>query len=285
MKTGRFALAALLLVVVLGAWVVHQQLPTLGAGGLLHPTRRAPTATPPATCQEADFAGAGVTLKGWKCQASAPRRGTLVYLHGIADNRTSALGVIQRFGARGFDVLAYDSRAHGESDGDACTYGFYEKEDLRRVLDRVDDGPVVLMGTSLGAAVALQSAAHPRVTAVVAAEAFADLRTVVSDRVPFFITAGAIAQAIELAEAQGHFQADQTSPVLAVAKITVPVLLIHGVLDTATPPAHSRRIFAALKEPKRLILVPHAGHNQSLRANVWNDIEAWLDVSLNSEQR
>ena len=41
------------------------------------------------------------------------------------------------FLARGFDVVAYDSRAHGESEGDVCTYGFYEKEDLRRVLDRV----------------------------------------------------------------------------------------------------------------------------------------------------
>jgi hypothetical protein len=52
----------------------------------------------------------------------------------------SAVGVIQRFVPRGFDVVAYDSRAHGESDGDACTYGFFEKQDLRRVLDTVRPG-------------------------------------------------------------------------------------------------------------------------------------------------
>src|SRR5262249_24452328 len=108
-----------------------------------------------------------------RCAASSDPRGTIVYLHGIADNRTSASGVIERFTARRFDVVAYDSRAHGESEGSACTYGCFEKHDLRRVVDTVRPGPVILIGTSLGAAVALQEAAlDPRVTAVVAAEAF-----------------------------------------------------------------------------------------------------------------
>jgi fermentation-respiration switch protein FrsA (DUF1100 family) len=53
------------------------------------------------------------------------------------------------------------------------------------------------------------------------------------------------------------------------------VLLFHGEADAATPPAHSRRVLAALRGPKRLILVPGAGHNQSLR-HVWRDVEQWL---------
>jgi len=67
-----------------------------------------------------------VDLKGWQCVATGNRRGTLIYLHGIADNRGSAAGVIERFVRRGFDVVAYDSRAHEESTGRVCTYGFYE---------------------------------------------------------------------------------------------------------------------------------------------------------------
>src|SRR5438128_11590183 len=100
------------------------------------------------------------------------------------------------FVPRGFDVVAYDSRAHGESDGDICTYGFFEKNDLHRVLDTVDDGPVVLLGTSLGAAVAiLEAADDQRVATVVAAETFADLRTVATERAPFFFTAATIRKA------------------------------------------------------------------------------------------
>jgi len=86
--------------------------------------------------------------------------------------------------------------AHGESGGEACAYGFFEKEDLRRVLDTLDPGPIVLVGTSLGAAVALQEAAQdPRVTAVVAAETFSDLRTVATERAPFFFTSSIIERA------------------------------------------------------------------------------------------
>jgi alpha-beta hydrolase superfamily lysophospholipase len=63
-----------------------------------------------------------------------------VYLHGVADNRSSAVGVIEWFTPRGFDVIAYDSRAHGQSDGTVCTYGFYEKRDLKGVIDSVSPG-------------------------------------------------------------------------------------------------------------------------------------------------
>jgi pimeloyl-ACP methyl ester carboxylesterase len=259
------------------------QLPSAGAAALLHPMRRGAIGLPPPTCQAETFRGEGVNLEGWRCRASVPRRGTLIYLHGVADNRASAAGVIQRFGRRGFDVVAYDSRAHGESEGDACTYGFFEKQDLRRVLDTVAPGPIVLVGGSLGGAVALQEAAgDPRVTAVVAAETFSDLRTVAAERAPFFFTLRAIVRAFKLAEERGGFQVDAVSPLAAAAGIKASVLLIHGADDSDTPPDHSRRVFAALAGPKRLILVPGARHNESLRHDVWDEIERWLEGVLSS---
>ena len=120
------------------------------------------------------------------------------------------------------------------------------------------------------------SADDPRVTAVVAAETFSDLRTVATERAPFFFTRGVVARAFRLAERDGHFQVDAVSPVVAAAKISVPVLLIHGDADSDTPPDHSRRVFAALHGPKHLVLVPGAGHNGSLRPEVWDQIERWV---------
>jgi pimeloyl-ACP methyl ester carboxylesterase len=253
-------------------------LPSIGAGGLLHPGRRMHMIEPPAGCANVTFAGDGVPLAGWRCVGAGARRGTVVYLHGIADNRSSAAGVLPRFTRRGFDAIAYDSRAHGESGGDACTYGFFEKRDLARVLETVDGGPIILLGASLGAAVALQHAAgNPRVSGVVAAEVFADLRTVATERAPFVFTRGAIEQALALAEERGHFEVDAVSPVTAAAAIDRPVILIHGEADVDTPPEHARRVLAALNGPKRLILVPGAGHNESLRGEVWPEIERWVD--------
>jgi pimeloyl-ACP methyl ester carboxylesterase len=280
-RRWRLVLVSVTVVMLVSLGVAANQLPSAGAGGLLHPARHRVVGPPPPTCRDATFAGDGVRLKGWQCRASTARRGTLVYLHGVADNRTSGAGIIDRFGRRGFDVVAYDSRAHGESDGEVCTYGFFEKNDLHRVLDTVGPGPIVLVGTSLGAAVALQEAARDlRVTAVVAAETFSDLRTVATERAPFFFTSGIIRRAFELAEQQGHFRVDEVSPAMAAADIRIPVLLVQGAADTDTRPDHSQRVLAALAGPKRLILVSGARHNESLRGDVWGDIERWLESVL-----
>jgi len=268
-------------VVATAGAVIASQLPAVGAGALLHPVRRHVGLPPPDTCESASFPGEGITLKGWRCRAVGDRRAALVYLHGVTDNRTSAAGVIERFGSRGFDVVAYDSRAHGESEGGACTYGWFEKQDLCRVLDTIGSGPIVLLGTSLGAAVALQAAAiEPRVSAVVAVEVFSDLRSIATERVPFVFTGRLLRRAFSLAEQEARFPIDAVSPERAAAHVAAPVLLIHGDADTATGPHHSRRVFAALMGPKRLIVVPGARHNGSLRADVWDEIDRWLDGVL-----
>jgi uncharacterized protein len=268
-------------VIVLLIGAAATQVARIGATLILHPPHRRVTMSPPPQCREVTFHGDGVSLQGWRGDASDSFRGTLIYLHGVADNRASGAGVIERFQKRGFDVVAYDSRAHGESGGDACTYGYFEKEDLRRVLDSVRPGPVVLVGSSLGAATALQLAAvDERVSAVVAAETFSDLRTVVTERAPAFFTPETIAQAIRRAEQHGHFKIDLVSPAASSKSIKAPTLIIHGADDFDTPPDHSRRVFAALTGPKQLILVPGAGHNKSLQGSIWADIERWIDEVL-----
>jgi uncharacterized protein len=254
--------------------------PAWGANALLHPSRRPVTRQPTRPFDVVELEGVGVTLKGWWFHATAPR-GTVVYLHGVGDNRGSSIGIADRFLPRGFDVLAYDSRAHGESTGDACTYGFYEKQDLHHVLDRVTAKPIILIGVSLGGAIALQEAAEDRrVSAVVAVSTYSDLRTVARERAPFFASRGNIDDAFALAEASAKFRVDDVSPMAAAAHITAPTLLIHGDHDDETPPAHSSRVFAALHEPKRLILVPGASHHHVLDAAVWREIDGWLDVAL-----
>lgn len=276
----RFMLMVGVTLLVLLVFAVTR-LSAIGAAVILHPPHRPMMASPPPGCKEVAFNGAGVKLYGWSGQGIGNRRGTLIYLHGVADNRASGAGIMERFRKRGFDVVAYDSRANGKSEGDACTYGFHEKEDLREVLNSIEKGPVILLGSSLGAAVALQLAASDkRISAVVAAETFSDLRTVVTERAPFFFNHDALNQSFDLAEKKAHFRVDAVSPQVAASKISIPVLLIHGEADTDTPPDHSRRIHAVLAGPKRLILIPGARHNESLNGDIWDEIEQWIDTAL-----
>ena len=253
-------------------------LPAVGAGALLHPARRHVSVQTPPSCRDVEFSSGDVVLAGWHCPAKRLRRGVVVYLHGIADNRASGVGIIDRFVTRGFDVVTYDSRAHGESTGTACTYGIQEKHDLRRVLDTLEPGPVVVLGTSLGAAVALQAAAEDsRISSVVAAEIFSDLRTVATERAPFPLKGWALDRVFDRARRDGGLDVNSASPVAAATRVTVPVLLVHGADDVDTHPAHSRRVFAALKGQKRLLIVPGRAHNRSLHGDVWQEIDTWVD--------
>jgi alpha-beta hydrolase superfamily lysophospholipase len=264
--------------------LVLTQLPSIGANALLHPLRRQVAIAAPVGCRTRTVDAGEVTLTGWSCDGRSPQRATVVYLHGVADNRASAVGLIHRFVPHGLNVVAFDSRAHGDSSGDTCTYGFFEQDDLRRILDTVARGPIVLVGNSLGAAVALQEAAHdPRVTAIVAIAPFSDLRTIATERAPFVFTHGAIERAFALAETNAHFQVDAVSPVAAARAIAVPTLLVHGAADVDTPPSHSARILAALAGPKRLILVPGLHHNDALPDSVWDGIDRWIAKAIGSE--
>jgi pimeloyl-ACP methyl ester carboxylesterase len=261
--------------------LVESQLPVVGAGALLYPSRTVMSRPMPQGCVEQTFAGLDVELRGWRCAASAPRRGTIIYLHGIADNRASATGVVERFVRRGFDVIAYDSRAHGASAGTLCTYGVLEKQDLHRVMDQAGVADAVLIGHSLGAAVALQAAAgEPRVRAVVAASTFADLRSIAIERAPSFFSERSIAAAFARTEHDGGFSIDAASPLLAAAQISAPVLVIHGRSDTNTRSIHSQRVYDALNGPKQLMMVPDAGHNDVLSPRVWSEIEKWIEEAL-----
>jgi alpha-beta hydrolase superfamily lysophospholipase len=77
-------------------------------------------------CTDVLFDGVNVKLSGWQCRSAPPARASLVFLHGVADNRGSVAGLVERYAARRLDVVAYDSRAHGESTGEACTYGYWD---------------------------------------------------------------------------------------------------------------------------------------------------------------
>src|SRR5687767_10910697 len=91
--------------------------PEWGAGAILHPHRRTDVGVPGIPHRPVAFDSDGVRLVGWLFPAASPRKGLIVYLHGIADNRRSGIGIAQRFTPQGYDVLAYDARAHGESGG------------------------------------------------------------------------------------------------------------------------------------------------------------------------
>jgi uncharacterized protein len=250
--------------------------PSWGAGALLHPTRRHVSTSPALPHWDVAFESQGVQLRGWLFPTGSSRGTTVVVLHGIADNRESAVWIAERLTPRGFDVLAYDSRAHGESGGEACTYGYFEKRDLSRAFDALGVHRAILIGNSLGAAIALQTAADdPRIVAVVAADTFSDLESIARERAPFFAADAQIREAFALAEQEAHFRVQDVSPIMAARRVGVPVLLLQSAEDNETPRTHSEKVFAALAGPRKLLIVPGARHGEAL-GKAWNEVQTWI---------
>lgn len=260
--------------------------PSVGAAFLVDPIRTPILDNTKLPHHPFTFRSGEAQLSGWMFQPAEKPRALVVFLHGRMANRAWGIAAAEALVPRGYAVLAYDQRAHGESGGPHCTYGYLEKDDLSRAIDAAGVSPVYVIGHSLGAAVALQAAAvDKRIRAVVAAASFSDLRTIVGDRAPPLESRADLSEALRIAEARAHFRIDDVSPVAAAEHIDAPVLLVHGSRDTSIRPAHSRRIFAALTDrsgalgKNRLLMVEGANHYDILRHPIiWQEVARFLDA-------
>lgn len=83
--------------------------------------------------QYARFEGAqGDTLAAFFSKATSR---TIILLHGIRGYKEHFSELAIRLNGKGYNTLALDLRAHGDSDGKYCTYGFYEKYDVQKAVD------------------------------------------------------------------------------------------------------------------------------------------------------
>jgi alpha-beta hydrolase superfamily lysophospholipase len=219
----------------------------------------------------------GTILRGWKIRPKNPNGDWVLLYHGISDNRTGNLGHAEFLLTNGYGVVMMDSRAHGQSGGAMATYGWKERDDTRQIVDALcANGSVhhlYALGVSMGAAIALQSAAvEPRIDAVVAEDPFESLREVTYDYagLEFSPLLGqtlfrpASIAAMRGVKKDGGFDPNDVSPEKAVAARAFDVLLICGTADHRIPCRHAEAIYQAAIGPKELWIVPGAEHASAL---------------------
>jgi hypothetical protein len=212
-----------------------------------------------------------ISLATWFVKSRTPARGTIVWIHGIGSCKESFLGTVAIMGTLGFNSIMLDLRAHGQSDGRFCTYGFYEKHDIMRVLDSLlalypDSGPIGVFGSSLGAAISLQvMAMDSRIECGVFESGFADLRTTVHryfDKRLRIISDATIDDALGKSSQMASLYPDSVRPAESAKRITDrKVLIVHGEKDEHIPITDGERIFSNLSTPfKKWLVIKSAGH-------------------------
>lgn len=128
----------------------------------------------------------GLKLHAWY---TPPKNGVVILVaHGHA--ASIPVDMYMLFAEHGYGVLAWDFRAHGESEGEFTSLGYYEVRDVKAALDYALAQPnvkhVAGWGGSMGAVTMIRAAAqYPQIEAVVADSAFNTLEDEMNLRVPY----------------------------------------------------------------------------------------------------
>jgi pimeloyl-ACP methyl ester carboxylesterase len=235
------------------------------------PVTRSSVVLSPATEVVSFRTSDGLTLRGWFVPVSREKAAVLV--HGKDGNRFSTdhtLRVARWLRDAGYSLLLFDLRGHGESDGERFSLGQHERKDVAAAVEHLvtrgfAPGRIVLVGESMGAAVAVQAVAVRRdVAAVVADSAYADGPRIVDEAgpgetgLPDWYT-GAIVLA---ARVLFGLDASAVDPAVVVrANPQVPFLFIHCDGDTLIRPRHARELRDASAHPMtRLWMATGCGH-------------------------
>lgn len=211
----------------------------------------------------------GVSLSYWevddpKCKGV---KGLVVYLHGITDSKVSGLNYAKELADLCQKTYLVDMRRHGDSGGKYCTYGYYEKHDVVKLIDRITSEnpgmPITLLGTSMGAAIAIQAAAiDERISRVVAIAPFYDLFSIALDHEVRHLgirNKVLLRYVIRRAEKIANFDASKVSPARDISKIHVPILIVHGELDKTVNRQYPEKL-AELNDRAELLSIKDAGH-------------------------
>jgi pimeloyl-ACP methyl ester carboxylesterase len=109
--------------------------------------------------------GNKISISGWWIPCANADGRCVILLHGYADAKVGAIAWAPLWHELGFNILAIDLRAHGESEGIYSTGGYWERHDISQVINEIraqrpsDTQKLVLFGASLGATVAVATAA------------------------------------------------------------------------------------------------------------------------------
>ena len=259
----------------------------------------------PVECNPADFgleyvdisfvSRDGLTLRGWWLETGDDNP-VIVVVHGSEGNRAHPaermLGIARDLVSYGYNVLMFDMRGHGESEGKHISAGYYERNDLLGALDYIRqhgiESKIGVLGFSMGAATSLMATAESgEIDAVVADCAYADIVSIIesefsnrSNLPKFFIP-------IILFIAKNIYDVDFTAikPEEAVREISVPVFIIHGEQDDMVPVQHAYRLKEASQNPdSELWIVPEAQHGNSylMRPTEYKEqVTSFFDKALN----
>lgn len=204
----------------------------------------------------------------WAGGPHRPARGTVLFVHGWQGDYRQHFFHALALAGQGWDGVLTDLRGHGRSGGDRISFGVHETVELRQLIEHLVElpdftPPLVLMGSSMGASVALMAAAGDSpVEGVIAIAPYADflsvfpggLQRMAPRTIRAFLKPGRVERALAHAQDRGRADLSEAAPLALAEQIDVPVLLIHGQQDRFVPPQQSQLLAESLPQAELRLL-------------------------------
>lgn len=206
---------------------------------------------------------------------------TVIILHGYMNNKDTMGPYAAMFHQLGYNTLLPDARGHGESQGNYVGYGWREKVDVRKWVNKVIEhngkgSKIVIFGVSMGGATTMMTSGLklPRqVKAFIEDCGYTNAKTEIQHEaeVLYHMPAFPKFPLVEILSGitrlrAGYFLGDASS-VKQLAKNKRPMMFIHGDQDTFVPTEMVYENYKATKGPKELWIVKGAKHAKSFQTN------------------
>jgi fermentation-respiration switch protein FrsA (DUF1100 family) len=251
----RKSLIGVAVTLILAAAAFVYGLRWLEAAMTFRPSRMAAMQVTPADAENVWFNSAdGTRLNGWFfASQTKPELATMIFFHGNGGNIANVSWLAQRFASHGFKVLIFDYRGYGASDGVAAGESdLYADGDaaVAFVMNQkgVRSEQIVLYGHSLGTAVVADVASRRTIGAVVLESGLSSASSVATTALPW------------LPRFLHFLGKNRFESARKLNSVKSPILIAHGDPDHTIPTGEAHLLYAAANEPKKLLIVPGAGH-------------------------
>lgn len=206
-----------------------------------------------------------ILIKGWFIHSKKKTDKTIIVCHGYPFDKNNILQGVYFLGEK-FNLLLFDFRYFGESQGRYTTLGYKEKKDFLAAVNFLKQKNITKIGAlgfSLGAATILMTNSKD-VKAIVADSSYATIDKMI-ERTYFIFPSFTKMPFVFLTKLYAKIFLDLNSkdiaPVDDITKIKVPILLIHGEKDSQISVENSKILYeASNKDKTELWIVPKSDH-------------------------
>ncbi len=180
--------------------------------------------------------------------------------HGNRSNISANLDYAQQFHLMNLSVFLIDYRGYGRSTkripSEATVYQDVEAAWNYLIHERgIEPHNIFVFGHSLGGAIAIDLASkHPEIAGLIIESSFTSIRKMVDFKKIYWMFP------IDILLTQTF------NSIAKVSQLKMPILFTHGTHDRVVPVEMSHDLFASATEPKQLLIIPGAGHNDVRQA-------------------